>query len=94
MKKTIIMGSVDVNKVKEQIKSDMQKISNKSETDNVSEKNIGDCRVDLVGSLNLKKKPFKNNTFCIELFCGLKKKDSKLTIKERLTRLFSKEENK
>lgn len=86
MNKTVnIMGSIDVNKVKEQIKSDMQNLSDDqkvSSTDIVDDYdidglqvNIGNCKIDLLAGL--KRKPTKNNTFQFELTCGLKKKENK-----------------
>lgn len=54
MNKTVnIMGNVDVNKLKNQIKEDLQNLSDESNTDNntSTNENIGNCQVDLIGIL-------------------------------------------
>lgn len=102
MNRTVnIMGSVDKNKVKEQIKKDMQNLSADTDTSNMDadeynidglQVNIGNCKIDLLAGL--KRKPTKNNTFQLDLTCGLKKKETKSKIKESLAKLASKKEDK
>lgn len=85
MGKTVsIMRGVDVNKLKEQIKADMQNLSDSADTNNKDandydidglQVNIGNCKIDLLAGL--KRKPTKNNTFQFDLTCGLKKKENK-----------------
>ena len=102
MSKTIsIMGSIDKNKLKEQIKEDMQNLSADTDTSNMDaneydidglQVNIGNCKIDLL--TGLKRKPTKNNTFQFDLTCGLKKKETKSKNKESLAELVSKKEDK
>lgn len=102
MSKTVsIIGSVDKDKLKEQIKADMQNLSDSTDASNVDandydidglQVNIGNCKIDLLAGL--KRKPTKNNTFQFDLTCGLKKKKTKSKIKESLAELGSKKEDK
>lgn len=86
MCKTVsIMGSVDKDKLKEQIKADMQNLSDDQKVNSADvvdeydidglQVNIGNCKIDLLAGL--KRKPTKNNTFQLDLTYGLKKKENK-----------------
>lgn len=89
MGKTVnIMSGVNVNKVKEQIKKDIQNlydnqkvssadVANENDIDiDGLQVNIGECKINLLAGL--KRKPTtKDNTFQFDLTCGLKKKENK-----------------
>lgn len=91
MNRTVeIFSNVNADKLKNEIKEDMKKLSDTDDNTSTNE-NIGNCKVNLVGTLKINKNNKHNNNFHIDLVAGLRKKESKETIKQTLTRLFSKE---